>query len=57
MGNYEHLRDKPAVTKRQEKLYRAWRAYLRDGKLTEPEQHRRASYFADILHPIPKDRP
>jgi hypothetical protein len=55
MTAYDHLRDKPPITAKQERLYRRWRAYLRDSKLTEPEQHRRAAHYADINHPIPKD--
>ena len=52
---YDHLRGKPPVTAKQEKAYRRWRAYLRDSKLTEPEQHRRAAYYADINHPFPEE--
>lgn len=55
MDRYAHLRNLPPITKKQESAYRRWRAYLRDSKLTEPEQHRRASHLADIGHPFPKD--
>jgi len=56
MSAYEHMRNKPPVTRAQEKLYRNWRAYLRNSKLTEPEQHRRASQYADMSRPVPKDQ-
>ena len=52
---YAHLRNEKKPTRQQEKLYRKWREYLRDSRLNEAEQHRRASAFADQLKQVPHD--
>jgi phage regulator Rha-like protein len=52
---YEHLRHRSLPTRKQEKLYKTWRAYLKDSRLTEAEQHSRASSFADQNREVPND--
>lgn len=47
MTRYEHLRHRTRPTKKQERLYKQWRAYLKDSRLSEDEQHARAAAFAD----------
>lgn len=42
-----------APTRREASLYRAWRAYLRDSRLTPDEQHRRAAHFAEQGKKVP----
>jgi hypothetical protein len=45
---------KQQPTKRQASLYRRWREYLYDSKLTPGEQHRRAAAFTLENKPVPK---
>ena len=52
--NFDHLRKREITpTKRQEKLYRGWRKYLRDSRLTTEEQHIRAAAFASRNEKVP----
>jgi hypothetical protein len=41
-------------TAREVGLYRRWRVYLKDSKLTVEEQHKRACEFAERKRKVPK---
>lgn len=45
--NWSKVAPKRQPTKAEAKLYRAWRAYLADSRLTDAEQHRRAINFTE----------
>lgn len=56
MTAFEHLRKKPAVTRKQEARYRRWVKYLSDSKLSEKQIHERASSLA-LQNKEPTDDP
>ncbi len=55
--SFDHLRPEHETkpTKAQERLYRQWRAYLKDSRLTVDEQHTRAAEFAGQNRKVPKE--
>lgn len=56
MIDFSHLRPAKEVypTRMQEKLYRSWRKYLADSRLTLDEQHKRASLYAGRNEKVPQ---
>ena len=55
--NFDHLRPAKETrpTRAQERLYRQWRAYLKDSRLTVDEQHNRAAEYAGQNKKVPTE--
>lgn len=57
MKNFDSYRPRRELepTRKESRLYRAWRTYLKNSKLTSEEQHSRAATAATQGRAVPKD--